>query len=396
MTLAPRFDPDDPAVIEDPYPAYAALRRAGAVCRFGPGQWGVTRYADVVALLRDKRLGSAFPPEFHEFSVGPGPAADFFQQVAIVRDPPNHTRLRKLMHQAFRAPVAEALRDHIQALVDELLLPARERGSFDAVDELAYPLPVTVVCELIGIPAGDRDEVRPRVEELVKGFTTRVPVEQRAAVNDAVSWLREYVGELLQARRRRPGGDLLSAMLAAEDGGESLSFDEIVDNAVFLFFAGFETTRNLISTGVVALLQNPDQLARMRADRALIRSAVDEFLRYDAPVQGAGRFTLEPVEIGGRTIPPGRVLVLLLGSANHDEVYFSQPERLDIGRQPNRHVSFGGGGHHCLGAALARIEGAVVFERLLALSERLELTAPPVRRPLCNFRSYASASVAIA
>jgi cytochrome P450 len=393
--LPPRFDPGDPAAIENPYPAYAELRRAGPLCRFGPGQWAVTRYRDVAALLRDRRLGSAFPPEFHEFSVGPGPAAEFFQRVMIVRDPPEHTRLRKLMHQAFRGPVVRGLREHILTLVDDMLAPALERGVFDAVDDLAYSLPVTVVCELIGIPAADRDEVRPRVEDLVKGFTTHVSEPDRPAVNEAVLALQNYVGGQLDERRARPRDDLLSAMLAAEDGGETLSAEEIVDNAVFLFFAGFETTRNMIATGCAALLEHPDQLARLRADPSLVPRAVEEFLRYDAPVQGAGRLTLEPIRIGDRTIPKNRVVILLLGSANHDEAQFRAPERLDVGRHPNRHVTFGGGSHHCLGAALARVEGAVVFDRLLARSRTLAPAGEPVRRPLRNFRSHASVPVAV-
>jgi cytochrome P450 len=394
-TLPPRFDPTDPAVVENPYPTYAELRRSAPLCRFGPGQWAVTRYADVAALLRDKRLGSAFPSDFHEYSVGAGPAAEFFQKIAIVRDPPEHTRLRTLMHQAFSAPIVRQLREHIATLVDRQLAPALERRRFDAVDDLSYPLPVTVVCELIGIPAADRNEVRPRVEDLVKGFTTLVPDGDRPAVNEAVVWLQDYVGRLLEERRAAPGADLLSAMLAAEDGGETLTAEEIVDNAVFLFFAGFETTRNMISTGCAALLEHPDELARLRADPTLVPKAVEEFLRYDAPVQGAGRFTLEPIEIGGRTIPKERVLILLLGSANHDEDEFPDPERLDVGRHPNRHVTFGGGSHYCLGAALARIEGGVVFERLLALFRRIDLDGPLVRRPLGNFRSYASVPIAV-
>ncbi len=393
--LPPRFDPAAPAVVENPYPAYAELRREGPLCRFGPGQWGVTRHAEVTALLRDKRLSSAFPPEFHEFAVGTGPAARFFQKIAIVRDPPEHTRLRTLMHQAFSAPLVRELREHIGVLTDELLAPGIERGFLDVVDELAYPLPVTVVCELIGIPAADRENVRPRVEDLVKGFTTRVPEGDRVAVNDAVTWLQDYVGALLDQRRAIPGNDLLSAMLAAEAGGQTLTAEEIVDNAVFLFFAGFETTRNLIANGCVALLEHPEQLARLRDDPMLVPKAVEEFLRYDAPVQGAGRFTLAPIEIGGRTIPKNRVLILLLGSANHDEGEFNEPEKLEVARHPNRHVAFGGGSHYCLGAALARIEAAVVFERLLTRLRRIELAGPPVRRPLGNFRSYANVPLAV-
>jgi cytochrome P450 len=393
--LPPRFDPGDPAVIEDPYPAYARLRSAGPLCRFGPGQWGVTRHAEVTALLRDRRLGSGFPPDFYRYAVGEGPASAFFEQICLVRDPPEHTRLRRLMGRALGQTSIRGLRDRMEERVDELLAPALDSGRLEAVADLAYPLPVTVICELLGVPSADRDLVRPRADGLVKGFTTFVGPEDRAEVHESVRWLQDYVGRLLEERRRRPGNDLLSLLAAAEDDGQALAREEIVDNAVFLFFAGFETTKNLIANACAALLRYPDQLARLRRDRSLVPAAVEEFLRYDAPVQGAGRYTREPVEIGGRTIRRGRVLVLLIGSANRDERQFSDPEALDVGRRPNPHLAFGGGGHLCLGAPLARAEGAVVLERLLDRFATFEPAGDPVRRPLGNFRTYASVPIAV-
>jgi cytochrome P450 len=390
-----RFDPNDPAVVEDPYPAYARLRAAGPLCRFGPGQWGVTRYAEVATLLKDRRLGSEFPTDFYRYAVGEGPASAFFEQICLVRDPPEHTRLRQLMGRALAQTPVRSLQGQVGDLVDRLLAPALESGRLDAVSDLAFPLPVMVICELLGVPVADRDLVRPRAAGLVKGFTTFVAPADRTEVHESVTWLQEYVRRLLDERRRRPGDDLLSLLAAAAEGGDALSPQEIVDNAVFLFFAGFETTRNLIANGCAALLRHPDQLARLRRDRSLVPAAVEEFLRYDAPVQGAGRFTHEPIEIGGRTIRPGRVLVLLLGSANHDERQFSDPESLDVGRQPNPHLAFGGGSHHCLGASLARLEGAMVLEGLLSRFATFEPAGEPVRRPLGNFRSYASVPIAV-
>jgi cytochrome P450 len=391
----PTFDPTDPAVVADPYPTYRELRAAGAVCRGGPGQWVVPGYAEVATLLRDRRLGNDYPAEYHEYSSGNGPAKDFFRRIILDRDPPEHTRLRRLMGKAFSPALVRTMTDHIGRLTDDLLDRVADRGRFDAVPDLAFPLPVLVVCALLGIPPKDRELVRPRAIDLCKGFATVVPEAERAVVDDAVRWLREYVTGLLDRRRAHPSDDLLSAMLAAQEDGDVLGTSEIVDNAVFLFFAGFETTVNLIASGCSALLTHPDELARLRADRSLVPSAVEEFLRYDAPIQFTARLALDQLEIGGHTIRKGRVVVLLLGSANRDERQFERPDRLDVGRTPNQHVAFSVGAHHCLGAVLARVEGRVVFERLLSRFASLEAAGPALRRTDTTFRGLASVPVAV-
>jgi len=393
--LPPRFDPSDPAIRADPYPVYAALRSAAPVCRGGPAQLVVTRYHDVAALLRDPRLGNEFPEEYHVFSAGDGEASEFLRRIVLHRDPPAHTRLRRLMGQAFSPSLVRAMRARIAELVAEILAPALDRGQFDAVADLAFPLPVHVVCELTGIPSADRDEVRPRAFDLGLAFSMNVPPADRARANAAVTWLRRYIAELLKERQRVPGDDLLSQMVVAQEHGERLTHDEIVDNVVFLFFAGFETTMNMLATGCAALMDHPGELARLRADPSLAQTASDEFLRFDAPIQSRIRLVLAPVEVGGRTIRPGRVLFLLLGSANRDERQFADPDRLDIGRRPNRHLSFGGGIHHCLGAALARIEGEVVLEHFVRRFARLEPAGPPVRQVDSAFRGYASVPIAL-
>ncbi|GAA3734107.1 cytochrome P450 [Salinactinospora qingdaonensis] len=392
----PSFNPLDPVVLDDPYPTYADMRQRGRLCRVGPAAWGVTRHADVASLVRDPRLGSQFPEEYHRASAGDGPAGDFFGKIILYRDPPSHTRLRKLIGKAFSPALVRSLRPDIAGLVDELLAPAREQGHFDAVTDLAFPLPVMVVCRLMGISPDERDEIRPRAVDLGKAFAAIVPDDARAEADAAVVWLRSYLSELLEQRRRSPGDDLLSRMLAAEDGGRTLSHEEIVDNAVFAFFAGFETTMNLIATGCAALLRFPDQMARLRADRGLTATAVEEFLRFDAPIQGTARLVHEPIDIDGHTLRAGRVVVLLLGSANHDEAVFADPDRLDIGRSPNPHLSFGGGAHLCMGAALARVEGEVVFNRLLDLFSEVEAAGPARRREKTTFRAYESVPVAVA
>jgi len=391
--LLPKYDALDPAVMADPYPTYAKLRQAGPICRGGAGQWVVTRHAEVAALLHDPRLAHEFPEEFRLFSMGEGPAQSFFCRIILNRDPPEHTRLRSLMSAAFSPSLVRKLGDHIGTMVDELLTPLLDRDGFDAVQDIAFPLPVMVVCELIGVPSSDRNQVRPYATDLSKAFGTQIPENDRGAVNAAIVWLREYIGALLEERRRSPRDDLLSSMLNATEQSNRLSYEEIVDNAVFLFFAGFETTMNLIGTGCAALLDYPDQLSRLRQNSSLIPTAVEEFLRYDAPIQSAGRLLLDPIEIGGRTIKKGRVLVLLLGSANHDERCFHAPQQLDVGREPNPHVSFGGGFHYCLGATLARLEVSVLLRRLLDTFSLLEPSSKAIRRISSGFRSYASVPV---
>jgi cytochrome P450 len=392
-TLPPRYDPTDPELVDDPYPTYTRLRAAGPLVRFGPGGFGVTRYADVAALQRDPRLGSEFPDEYHEMSVGLGPAAQFFARIMLYRDPPEHLRLRRLMGKAFSPALVRALRTHIGELVDELLDAALARGSADLVTDLAYPLPVLVICKMMGIPAQARTDVRDRATALGRAFSAIVPQTARAGADEAVLWLRAHLGELLDQRRRAPGDDLLSALLAAQEQGESLTPDEIVDNTVFAFFAGFETTVHLITTGCAALLAHPGEYAKLRADPALVPGAVEEFLRYDAPIQGTARLVREPVEIGGRTIRAGRVVVLMLGSANHDERVFADPARLDVTRSPNPHLTFGGGAHLCLGAFLARTEGAVVFDRLVRRLAPMRAAGPAVRQTDTPFRGYDSIPV---
>lgn len=374
--------------IEDPYPVYAEARRAGGLVKADtPRCWGVMRHADVSALLRDRRLGHEFPPEYVQFMMGGDNAgADFQQNSLLNRDPPDHTRLRTLMGQAFSASLVRRLREHITDIFDSLLESAFDRGRFDLVSQLAVPLPVRVICELLGLPPADFDAIRPYAADLVDPDTTKT--------SDAVVWFREYILQALADRQPDPEGDLLQRMLAAEDNGEWLTHQEIVDNAVLLYFAGFETTSNLIANGCVAMFRNPQEQARLWADPGLAHTAVEEFLRYDTPVPSINRILLEPVEIAGRTIKQGHVAILALASANRDEAAFEDPDRLDISRSPNPHVAFGGGIHHCLGAMLARVEGEVVFRRLAERVAKFELSGDPTRR-FSSIRSYAEVPVEV-
>jgi len=289
-----------------------------------------------------------------------GPALDFRVNSLLNRDGPGHLRLRRLMSQAFTPKLVAELRQQVESLVDELIAPLLDGEACDVVDILAYPLPSIVICELLGLRGVDRSEVRATV--------VRLSDPDQAVINAAIVGLRDLMDAQLRTRRPDPSGDLLERLIAVEQGADALDHDEIVDNAVLLFFAGFETTRHLITSGCAALLDFPAERERLWSDPRLASSAVEEFLRYDGPVPFVASMATEPVEIGDRTIREGRVLYLLLGSANRDEAAFAKPDSLDITRAPNPHVAFGGGPHRCLGMHLARLEGEVVFRRL---AERL-------------------------
>jgi cytochrome P450 len=389
--LPPKYDPHDSDAQENPYQVYAKLRRAGPLCRGGPGQWFVTRYSSIAELLRNPGLGHQVIDQHQKFSADE-PVTGFFQNIIFERDPPRHTRLRQLLRQAFDSALVARVVGRIRTAIDELLEPALDRCAFDAVSDFAVPIPALVVGELLSIPRADLNAVYTRAKRLSTAFDMRYPPNQdRDGANDAVTWLRQYIRRLLEQRRNRPGEDVLSRMLSVR----GLLPSEAVDNSIFLFFSGLETTKDLISIGCAALVQHQDELARLRADRSLLPTAIDEFLRYDAPIQALARLVREPIEIGGRVVRPGRMLMLLLGSGNHDEQQFVAPDRLDIGRRPNPHLSFGGGDYYCLGAVLTRAAAVTTFERLLEQSSTLEATAPPVRRKSALFRGYQSVPIAI-
>ncbi|MGW0915213.1 cytochrome P450 [Streptomyces sp. NPDC002784] len=369
----PRYVLDDARRAADPYPVYQRLREYGPMCRGGPGQWVFPRHAEVSALLRDRRLGREYPEQYQALSIGEGPANDYLQGIVINRDDEAHARLRRLLIKALNPAMVRSLAGPIAASVDRILDPLAERGEWDLVSDLAVPVPMTVMSELLDVPAADRDMIARWSTSLAQAFAVFIPDDKRREAHEAVVRLRAYFVDLLRERRRRPGQDLLSRMLTAvRDGTEPLTDDEIVDNALFVYYAGFETTTNMIATGGNLLLTQPAVQRRLRAEPDVMGTAVDEFMRYDAPIHTTSRLVLEPIEIAGHTLRRGRVVVLLLASANRDASVFTDPDRVDLARSPNPHVSFGGGVHHCLGAALARIEGTVVFDRLMARFSRVE------------------------
>ncbi|MGP0051404.1 MAG: cytochrome P450 [Solirubrobacteraceae bacterium] len=385
--LPPKFDVTDPALRADPYPVYARLRATGAACRGAPGQWVLTRHADVAAMLHDRRLTKQLPPAYYRVA-GASPALESFL-VRMNLGRRDH-RLARRVGEAFRAPAVAGLAERMRGMVDALLDEALPAGSFDIAQGLALRFPMMVMCELIGIPAADREALWPHAAALLASFSDAAFLSERelARADRSLAWMQEYLQGLLDERRRRPADDLVSSLARSGDGEQPFSAEQVVDSAIRVFYAGFETSKAMLCNGLAALLAHPEQMRRLRAEPALVPSAVDESLRYDAPIQVSLRLATETVSVAGRRIHEGRVLVLLIGSANRDERRFADPDRFDVTRRPNPHLSFGGGPNYCLGAALARQEGVVALGRLLARTRAIELDGEPQRPALVNLRCW--------
>jgi pimeloyl-[acyl-carrier protein] synthase len=379
------YNPLLPAVRRDPYPTYRALRRADPVHRsLLMDTWVLTRYDDVSLLLRDQRL-SVERERWKGFQ-----ALDRQPPVTsmLVVDPPYHTRLRGLVSRAFTPRTVERLRGRIETFVNDTLDRAEGRGGLELIDELAYPLPVTVIAEMLGVPPADWPRFRAWSRALVASLD---PLSARAAGSaDAVLAARDalgrYLSEIVTLRRAEPREDLITALLLLDESGEGLTHVELVVMANLLLVAGHETTVNLIGNGVLALLRHPEQLAMLRERPELIRGAVEELLRFDSPVQLTARVALVPFELGGQEIQAGDMLIALLGSANRDGAQFSDPDRLHLEREPNPHLSFGRGIHFCLGASLARLEAQVAIGELVSRFPRLRLTGAVRRSPTVTLR----------
>ncbi|MEW2473261.1 cytochrome P450 [Micromonospora gifhornensis] len=391
---APRvsFDVSDPRLLADPFPTYEQLRRTGAVLSNGPGQWVVPGYREVAALLKDQRLTKTLPEQYYRFTVGDPELSGFLSGQNLGQ---RNRLASRVLVSSFSPGLVRRLGERMTSLVDDLLEPVLATGRMDLVADLALPFPLMVICDLLGVPAADRSLLWPHAAQLVRAFSD-VAFGNDRDIDEAVRslrWLREYLGDLVE---NGPAGDnLLTRMATTESDGQRLRREEIVDNAITVFYAGFETSMGMITNGMVALLEHPDQLARLRAGTAGTATAIEEMLRYEAPIQVTMRSPLEPVEVADRVIRPGRVLYLLVGSANRDPEQFDEPDRFDVGRRPNQHLSFGAGVYHCLGAALARAEGVAVFGRLLGRTRAIELDGEPVRRPRFNFRTYDQVPLAV-
>ncbi len=372
------FNPLLPEFHADPYPFYRRLREEDPVHQSPLGIWVLTRYDDAVMVLRDPRFGREGMAELLEARLGAGSVRPANTRDMLFRDPPDHTRLRALVSRAFTPRVVEAMRPHIQEIVDGLLDRVEGARGMDVIEDLAYPLPVTVICEMLGVPIADQDVFKQWSADIARSLDASIlPAGSEVITRgqEAGDALREYFRSLIAVRRKRPQPDLLSALIAAEEQGDKLSEPELLATCSLLLIAGHETTVNLIGNGLLALLRHPDELRALADDPALIQTGVEELLRYDGPVQRTGRMTMADVEIGGRQIPKGSIVAAVIGAANRDPAHFPDPDRLDVARRENRHIAFGFGIHFCLGAPLARIEGQVAIGTLLRRWRALKLVS---------------------
>jgi cytochrome P450 len=398
----PVFDPFAPGFTDDPYPQYAALRSGAPAGRNPFGFWLLTRYDDISGLLRagmsvedgnitDHELLSLREQVYGEAREGSRARS------MLDRDPPDHTRLRRLVSKAFTPRAVQALRPRITGLVEEMLDAAGRQGRVDLVDALAFPLPFAVIGEMLGTPPADHERIRQLSGTVVRSLEPVNDPATAAAIVEADAELTQIAAEMIAWKRTHPADDLLTALINAEDDGDVLGDDELISQTLLLYIAGHETTVNLIAGGTLALLRHPDQLARLRAEPALIGNAVEEMLRYDSPVQATRRITLEPASFTGVTIPPGSFVLALLGSANRDESYFGPDAgefRLDR-ENARQHVSFGAGPHHCLGASLARMEAAIAVGQLTSRFPGLALDGEPAWNGRINLRGPAHLPVSL-
>ncbi|OBH05663.1 hypothetical protein A5696_26090 [Mycobacterium sp. E2699] len=387
--------------LENPYPIYSVIRTVRPVLEVpvpdyaGPGMWMLTRYRDVHSVLRDPRFSveRLRAPLMRE-NLDRMP--EFLRQSAtgrrsmLVMDPPDHTRVRKLVNKAFTPKRIAALRGHVEAIVRELVDEAHAKGIFDLIHDLAEPLPAIVIAELLGVPVEDHRQFRSWSSAMINGVGS-TSAEARATGAEAARQIFDYLADIIAARRRAPREDLISAMIAAQEERDALTDAELLATGNLLLLAGHETTTNLIGNGTLALLREPDQWTRLCNDRALLPTAIEELLRYDGPVQATVRVALEDVAIDDQVIPEGALVLVSIGSANHDPDMFDDPDQLHLARNPNPHLAFGFGTHFCLGAPLARLEAQLAFDALtkrfpgLSLVEDLPVyRANPVLRGLTS------------
>jgi hypothetical protein len=374
------FNPLAQGMREDPYPFYRRLRESDPFHRSRAADGFVlSRHEDVIAVLRDAEFSSdernmkIFPRMVARMARAGVPDPYLDDQMSMLRrDPPDHTRLRGLVARAFTPRSIERMRPRVEQILKELLEPRPAHGAMELVRELAAPLPVRVIAEMLGIPAEDHERFRHWSNEIVRSLGEGTHEDRRAALR-ATTELRGYFEAIVEARRVAPRDDLISALAAAEEGGERLNASEMFATLVLLLVAGNETTTNLISNSMLALLRNPEQLALLQASPERVPAALEELLRYDSPVQMTSRIVTRDCELHGHRLRRGQQLVLLLGAANRDPEVFDDPERLDVTRTDVRHLSFSHGIHFCLGAQLARLEATLALEALITRYPKVRL-----------------------
>ncbi|MCB1865508.1 MAG: cytochrome P450 [Chromatiales bacterium] len=379
------LDPADAAFIADPFPVFARMREAGAALRVRASdnvlEWYVTRFRDVDALLRDS---DRIAKDEWRLRTGPGrahvpPVVEYVNRHVLFRDPPDHTRLRALVNKAFARREVEGLAGPIQTIADTLIDRVIGRGEMDLVQDFAYQLPQIVIARLLGVPERDYGALRVWIQALVDLTNANAPY---ASLAGRLHEFVHYLGGLFSARRSKPEADLITALVEVHEQGDRLDGPELYNMVVVLIAAGFETVANFISNAMLALLRNPEQFDRLRAEPALMESAVNELLRYDGPVRtSTRRWAAVDFELDGQRIRRGETIRLVLSSANRDANVFSDPDRLDLNRDGPRNLAFGGGIHYCLGASLAKLEARIALSTLLERLPNLRLAADPAALP---------------
>ncbi|MXV91630.1 MAG: cytochrome P450 [Acidimicrobiia bacterium] len=387
----------DPGVIADPYPLLRELRETSPVHKLGfADYWILSRFEDCRAVLRDQRLGKPGAGDLVP-SLRGAPTRDAGgDRSMLFLNPPDHTRIRALVSRAFTPRRVEQLRASIETMTAELLDDLAAGGGDDLMARLAFPLPANVISELVGIPRSERDWLRPLILDLAATLEPGRGAEDAERARVSRDKVRDYLADLIDRRRAEPADDLLSGMIAAADGTDRLTQGEMVMSVILIYGAGFETTTNLIGNMVLTLLRNPDQFARLRADRSLVPATVEEVLRYEPPVQVDSRYAFEDVEVAGHVVQKGFVVMTLLGAANRDPAVIEDPDRFDVGRSEIPLLSFSSGIHYCLGASLARLEAQVVLAGLLdRFSTWTLLEESPPWKPRLTLRGLARLPVAL-
>lgn len=381
------YSPFDPRIFHDPYPIYEQLRNEAPV-HFSESYnfWLITTYHEINLILRNQKasagprrnraLFSNMSPEEHEKVKALYESLGLW---ALFNDPPIHTRRRALINKVFTPAIVEKLRPMIEAIAEELVQNVAEQSSPDLIKELAYPLPVLVIGEMLGFPKEDRSLLKEWSDDIALFIgTLKRPYELASIADKSMQDLGLYIADILRERRKKLGNDILSHLIQAEDNGQKLTDDEIIATSSMLLFAGHETTTNLIGNGILALLLDEERMAELQTCPALIPNAVEEFLRYDSPVQILGRITDEPLEVGEKRIPKDSLVLNIIASGNRDPKAFQNPDTLNFHRGENRHLAFGQGIHFCVGASLARLEGQIAFKTLLNRFPKLHQVGGPL------------------
>jgi cytochrome P450 len=383
------FAPHDVAFVANPYPSYAELRGRGRIhFNEGTNQWIVPHHSDVHALLRDRRFGRTYLHLASHAEMGrpedqpsTGPFWKLIRDGILDMEPPDHTRVRRLVAKAFTPRMVEQLRERVQAMTEALADRLADEGEADLIATVAEPLPVNVIAELLGIPEADRHHLRPWSADICRMYELNPTEEDARVASRAAVEFSDYLRGLIRERRGNPTPDLIGELVQVVDQGDRLTEDEMIGTCVLVLNAGHEATVNVTGNGWWALFRNPGELERLRRDPSLVRSAIEELMRFETPLQMFERWVMEDAEVCGVRVPKGQELALLFGSANRDPAAFDRPDDLDLGRNPNPHMSFGAGIHFCLGAPLARVELEASFATLLRRFPRIELVEEPDWKP---------------